>query len=250
VKSFKWWAYLLAVIVYLAIIQVGGLVIGNGIDGGETMATAGNMLRSMTIPIAISTGFAIGLATWLGWWPQILHEQLRVRKWVWLVPIAMLISAVVMVDWGNLVGQKAGLILVLLLTVVLVGFTEELMFRGVGVVTFRNGSFTEAKVALFTSLVFGAAHLSNAIGTGSTAIFQAIVVSFCGYFFYLTRRVSGAIWLPMVLHASWDFGVLSGNIGDDDSAYPLVLVGVLVLIAIGITLIIRRRKIEPEVTPT
>ena len=241
----KWWAFLLVVVVYLAIIQLGGLVIGKGVSG-ESMESAGNMLRTMTIPIAISMVFAAGVATWLGWWPQIVHEKLRVQKWLWFVPITLLASGVLMVDWGNLFGQKAALVAVLVLTVSLVGFTEELVFRGIGLKSFRDAGLTEAKVALYTSVIFGAAHLSNAVAAGTSAIFQAIVVAFSGYFFYLTRRVGGIIWLPMIAHATWDFGVLSGNVGADSSAYPGVFLGVLATIVIGLVLLKRRKKIEPE----
>lgn len=241
----RWWAFLLVVVAYLAIIQLGGLVIGKGV-GGESMESAGNMLRTMTIPIAISMLFAVTVATWLGWWQEILHERLRVQRWLWFIPVLLLTSAVLMIDWGNLLGQKTALVAVLVLTVCLVGFTEELVFRGIGLKSFRDAGMTEAKVALITSVVFGAAHLSNAIGAGTTAIFQAVVVSFSGYFFYLTRRVSGAIFLPMIAHASWDFGVLSGNVGTDTSAYPGVFLGVLATIVIALVLLKRRKRIEPE----
>lgn len=244
-KTMKWWAFLLVVVVYLAIIQISGLLIGDGIANDDKMATAGNLLKTLTIPVALSMVFAIGLATWLRWWPEIIHEKLRVRKWLVFVPITFLVTAVVMTSWGHLLDQRAILILVLLLTVCLVGFTEELVFRGIGVLAFRGEGLTEGKVALFTSLAFGAAHLSNAIGTGTTAIAQAVVVSFSGYFFYLTRRVAGVIWLPMAIHATWDFAVLSGEIGVDSSVYALTLLAIPVQIVIGLILLKRRKKIEP-----
>lgn len=68
--------------------------------------------------------------------------------------------------------------LTLVVLVCIVDFTEELMFRGVGLVTFRHRHLTEGKVALYSSVRFGAVHLSNALATGSSAIVQAIVVSF------------------------------------------------------------------------
>jgi hypothetical protein len=74
------------------------------------------------------------------------------------------------------------------------------MFRGVGLVTFRRMGLTEGRVALYSSLAFGAVHLSNALGTGTNAIAQAIVVCFAGYLLYLTRRWAGAIWLAMPVH--------------------------------------------------
>jgi uncharacterized protein len=41
------------------------------------------------------------------------------------------------------------------------GFAEEGMFRGLGVAAFRVNGFTEAKVALWTCVLFGLAHATN-----------------------------------------------------------------------------------------
>lgn len=79
------------------------------------------------------------------------------------------------------------------------------MFRGIGVTAFRANGYQEGKVALWSSIVFGAAHLTNAIGGGGgAAVGQAIAVSFAGYFFYLTRRVSGGLLLPAIVHGLFD----------------------------------------------
>ena len=43
-----------------------------------------------------------------------------------------------------------------------VGWGEEGMFRGIGVTTLRDHGLTEGKVALWSSIIFGAVHLSNA----------------------------------------------------------------------------------------
>jgi membrane protease YdiL (CAAX protease family) len=48
------------------------------------------------------------------------------------------------------------------------------MFRGIGVITFRVNGFSERRGALWSSVVFGAAHLTNALSTGGTAVTQAI----------------------------------------------------------------------------
>jgi uncharacterized protein len=210
------------------------------------MESAHNLLRVTVIPIALSSLFAIAVATWLGWWPQIIHEDHPVQSWVRIVPITMLLAAVIVTNYGHLVDQKVSLVLTLVLMVALVGFTEELMFRGIGLVTFRRADLSEGRVALYSSLVFGAVHLSNALTTGATAIFQAVIVSFAGYFFYLCRRRAGAIWLAMVVHGTWDFSLLSSQLGPDTDNYPVALVSVLALIFLAVLLWRRRHRIEPE----
>jgi membrane protease YdiL (CAAX protease family) len=235
---------LLLVVVYAAIIQVGGRVIGAGVDADDGWETAGNVIELALIPIALSSVFVVALATWLRWWPQIVREQLPVQRWVRIVPIALLLAAAVGTSWGNLLDQKVDLVLTLVLLVCLVGFTEELMFRGVGLVTFRRMGLTEARVALYSSVVFGAVHLSNALGAGTRAVFQAVVVSFTGYMLYLTRRWAGAIWLAMPVHASQDFVVLSGQIGIDPRASLLSIILVPTMVGLAILLWRRRHQIE------
>ena len=248
-RDLAWWQFLLLVLVYLAIIQVGGRVIGADVGADENWETAGNLLRTALIPVALSAVFVIGIATWLGWWPQIIHEPLRTQRWVRIVPVALLLAAAVGASWGNLVEQQADLVLALVVLVCLVGFTEELMFRGVGLVTFRRMHLTEAKVALYSSVVFGAAHLSNALGTGTNAIVQAIIVSLTGYMLYLTRRWAGTIWLAMPVHGSQDFLIASGQIGIDPDPSPLSLVLLPTMIGLAILLWRRRRRVDPEALP-
>jgi membrane protease YdiL (CAAX protease family) len=123
------------------------------------------------------------------------------------------------------------------------------MFRGIGVTAFRRHGFSEARVALWSSVVFGAVHLTNALSTGGTAVAQAITVSFAGYFFYLTRRVSGGLVIPAVLHGLFDFSILSGTV-IDDRTYAGGIAAILAYPVVAIILFARRRRIEPTAAPS
>lgn len=138
-RNLSLWAFLAIVVVYLVIIQGGGRVIGHDIASGEGLETLGSLVRTTLIPIAISSTLAIGVATWLGWWPQILRETKPVQRWTRIIPFALLTAAVLGASWSSFLDQKAGLILAVVALVLVVGFTEELMFRGIGVNVFRNG---------------------------------------------------------------------------------------------------------------
>ncbi|MCO5314670.1 MAG: CPBP family intramembrane metalloprotease [Solirubrobacterales bacterium] len=243
------WSFPLIVVAYLVILKSGELLIGGDIDADDRMSGLDSMLRALTGPIAISMLFVVGVSTWLGWRTGIIREPVRVRKWLWFIPVTYLVVSLAMTDWANLAGQQIGFLVAFTLTMLLVGFTEEVMFRGIGVVTLRRGGFTEVKVALFTSLIFGAAHLTNAINSGSSAISQAVIVTFMGYFLYLSRRVSGAIWIPILLHALWDFSLLSGELGADGEAHSLTQLAIPAEVVIGLVVLWRRKKIEPEGSP-
>jgi membrane protease YdiL (CAAX protease family) len=147
-------------------------------------------------------------------------------------------------NYAGLGQRGAGFTVLLAVTALGVGFAEEGMFRGLGVVTFRANRFTEAKVALWTSVLFGLAHATNLFTEGPKALIQVLVTAAAGYFFYLTRRVSGGLVVAAVLHGLWDFGAISGSVVADKSYLGAGLF-ILADITMVILLLIRRRHIEP-----
>lgn len=84
---------------------------------------------------------------------------------------------------------------------ILVGLSEEFMFRGYAQYTLARGiGFWPAAVCL--SLVFGAAHLRNP-GEG---IVGALNVAVTGLVFAFVLRRTGNLWLAVGWHSSFDFG--------------------------------------------
>lgn len=219
-----------------------------GVDTGDSKSpfpTTEAVLRNGAIPIGASLVFAVAVATWLGWWRDIVRCDIPVRRWVWLVPI-MIVVALIAINYGRLGDQTVGLVLTLILMTACVGFTEELMFRGIGVNVFRKQGFSEGKVALWSSIVFGLVHLSNEISEGPQAIGQAAIVSSSGYFFYLVLRAASVIFLPMFVHGLWDFSLLSSLAGQPDPKVYFGMFLVLVLqVVLIVVLIVRRHRIEP-----
>jgi len=249
-REITWVHFLGIVIVYLAIIQGLGLLLKPAnVTSDHQFPDAEGLLRAALIPIMVSAAFTAGVVTWLGWWDEALHDHKPVQRWVWLVPGLMIAAAVIRADYAHLLDEKVSLVLSLVVLVCFIGFTEELMFRGIGVTCFRRGGFSEGKVALWSSVIFGAAHVSNAIGHGPEAFIQAAVVSTSGYFLYLTRRVSGAIFLAMFVHGLWDFSLISAGIGNDPVDYVGAAAPILVQAFLILFLIKRRHRIEPEPTP-
>ncbi|NED06913.1 CPBP family intramembrane metalloprotease [Streptomyces sp. SID6648] len=243
-RRLTWPWYLAVVIVYLGVIQGLGAVVRMDTGDGK-FSSVEAVARNGLVPVGVSVLFVAGLVTWLGWWGEVLRYRVPVRRWVWFVPVSMLVVAFVCIDYPNLAQQGLGLTLCLVLFVLLVGVGEELMFRGVGVHVFARAGFSEAKVALWTSVIFGMAHLTNAINDGSRAILQAIIVSTSGYFLYLCLRVASVILLPMLVHASWDFGLLSGELGSDPALYPASFGILLLQVVLIVVLLFRFRRVDP-----
>lgn len=242
--------FLAVVVVYLGIIQGVGLLLHVDTGGESTpFPTAEALVRHALIPIGLSIVFAAGVVTWLGWWGVVLHYRAPVRRWVRLVPVSMLLVALVALNYGHLAEQPASLVAGLLVLGLFVGVGEELMFRGLGVHVFHRAGFTEGKVALYSSLVFGLAHITNAINQGPQAIAQAVIVSTSGYLFYLCLRVGGTILLPMLVHGLWDTSLFSGLVGTEPEASATVGLIIVLQVVLIIVLVVRRRSIEPAVGP-
>lgn len=97
-------------------------------------------------------------------------------------------------------------------TGVLAGFTEEILFRGVLLRLIEGWLGTWWALGI-TSVLFGAAHLSNphatAFGAMAIMIEAGIPLGAC---YLLTRR----LWLAIGLHTAWNF-VQGGIFGSDIS---------------------------------
>ena len=253
-RRLTYWAFALVVFVYLAIIQGGGILVQHlaDLNDDNPFVTTRGVLLGLWVPLGAALVFTYGTVAWLGWWRPVLRDDRPVRRWVLVVPVLLLISIVIGIDYGALGDKGFGYVLALLIATQFVGWGEEGMFRGISVTMLRDHGWTEGKVALWSSLIFGAVHLSNAFGRGASAIPQAIAVSLAGYFFYLVRRVSRGNALNSVIHGLFDFSLLSGSaVLVNQDTYVGALAPIAVYPVLAIVLLIGRHRIEPrrEVLP-
>ncbi|EGD54151.1 CPBP family intramembrane glutamic endopeptidase [Gordonia neofelifaecis] len=237
-------AFAAVVIVYLVIIQLGGKLIGGWADEDDIFTTRG-LVFTMFIPLGLALIFTYGVVAWLGWWKPVMTDDRPVRRWLWAVPIIFAIAILIGIDYSSLSEKGWGYILLLLIVTQFVGWGEEGMFRGISVTMMRDHGLREGQVALWSSLVFGLVHLSNVVSHGSSAVAQAVVVGLAGYFFYLTRRVSGSNALNSVMHGLFDFALISGSmIAAGQQFYIGAMAPILIYVILAVILLIGRRKIE------
>jgi membrane protease YdiL (CAAX protease family) len=81
-----------------------------------------------------------------------------------------------------------------------VSISEEFAFRGYWLFTFAR-RFRFWSAALFTSVIFGVAHLGNP-GENFLGILQVVVT---GLLFCLMIRRTGTLWFALGYHAAWDW---------------------------------------------
>ena len=185
--SYGWFAVI--VIAYLAIIKGVGYIAGQVWDTDDGLYTTRDVIVQMWVPLGAALLFTYAVVAVLRWWDPVLRERHPVQRWVWAVPIVFAVCIAAAIDYADLFDKSIGYILALLVATQFVGWGEEGMFRGIGVTTLRAHGLTEGRVALWSSVVFGTVHISNALtGDVSKALPQAMAVSFAGYFFYLIRR--------------------------------------------------------------
>ncbi|NTU72479.1 MAG: CPBP family intramembrane metalloprotease [Coriobacteriia bacterium] len=178
--------------------------------------------------------FAVAAVWYLGWQSPVLHEELRARRWVMVVPVASFALCAIAADWSRIAASDPLLVLVSLTAVLLIASSEETVFRGVALHAFRQ-RYSEGVAASATTLLFALAHLVGAL-TLSPLMFISTLLG--GAIYYLTRRVSGGILLPILLHAYVDFSLYSIAFGPGenlDNLAPVIVMGeVLLLIVVAV----------------
>ena len=194
-----------------------------------------NLWRGAVVSLIVGGALTAILTTILGWWRPVLFETRRdTVRWAWISPIAMILLLAVnlaAIDYATL-GPEF-----LLAAGALglgVGFAEEMFSRGLMLVSLRS-ALTERSVWIWTSLAFGTFHLIN-IGLGApvvTTLVQVVQASLSGTIFYLARRLSGTLIVPMALHGAWDFAQFAQPKAPlfDPASSLIVFIGVFAVFA-------------------
>ena len=243
---------------HLPVWGFGVLVVANGavlwlpdvvLAGLYEDATAVGQLWLGTVPTVASLLLVLAVVARLRWWRPVWWDDRPVQAWVRIVPVVLIVAALSGASYAALAGAGAGVSAMLLLTALLTGLSEELMFRGVGVTVFRSNGFSEGSVALWSSLTFG---LGHAISLQSTAMVDVVVTAghmvvagVMGYFLYLTRRRSGSLLLAVVVHGLHNVSVMSGWLVEGPHN-PVGTFRGLAVIALVVVVWVGRKEIEPR----
>ncbi len=256
------WLALAAVAVY--VLLAGGL--GNLLGGLVTDdQAAAQFALGHFIPLAIAIALMLLFLRWTGWGRDVWYEAptptLMPRRW-WLVSIPVLVVLLPIAQLSDIpwASRSAGFVLIVAAGTLMVGFGEELVIRGIllTAVRARHGEFV---TLLATSVVFALAHIPSNVIAGvplGAIAFQVTFLAAAGASYYWVRRVTGRLWVAMVIHAFTDWvlylgsgtGTPNASIPHDHSgpAEPFpVTVQILLLIAsaIGVISVVRedrRRK--------
>lgn len=104
------------------------------------------------------------------------------------------------------------------------------------VVGFRH-SMSEGTVWLMTTLLFSALHIPNVLfGMPTSGVAVQLLFTFImGSGFYIMRRLSGSLILPIALHGIWDSAVfLPRATGGDQSPLSLIIYPLAIICVIAV----------------
>lgn len=203
-------------------------------DYEQVGLTVPSVLHALLVPEAIAAVALALVVTGIGWWRIATTDVRRGGPgWAAVAPALILlveIARLVTVAWD---GRPVAYFVLLGLATLLVGFFEETMARGVLLVGLRR-RLPELWVWMVSSAVFGCLHLLNALAGQAlgTTIEQVVFAAAFGSVLYVARRLTRTLVVPMLLHAVWDFGVISS--GAAGSSVPLPALGFLGILTFGV----------------
>ena len=231
-------------VVYTAIVAALWKV--NKVDYAAIAESRDAVVRGVVVPIGLGGVFLAIATTVLGWWRPVLFQDGRTGPaWVLVVPVMFGLVGLlgtINIDWRS---PKAALLPWLALGVLLVGFSEEMVSRGILIVGGRDAGWSELVVVIVSCVLFGLLHGINAFFGQSLqlTVTQIVMATVVGAALYATRMSTGTLIVCMLLHALWDFGTLGqtatgrtqrpavGILGL--ATYAVGLVGAAIVIAAG-----------------
>ena len=206
-----WWKALLFVAGYLVIYEGAGLLLtttllGDG-DHSNPLDSARSVLVAIAAPLAVGAIALVLFIRSVRWPASVFTRQpIRGHWWMWIavglaiIPIALRLFGI---DYGAF---APGVVASMFGAGLLIGLTEELVYRGVVVVLLRAAGHREVTVAVLSSLLFALSHSINALaGQPPATVAVTVVYTFgFGILMYLVLRVTGSLLWPILLHALTD----------------------------------------------
>jgi len=202
--GFSVWIGLAAVAVYIALAAGVANLFTDAIPTSSDAAEFA-LGHFTVLPVLIVAG--VMFIRWAGWSRQVWRtsgagETQPRRWWMLAIPVLLLVHIATIfaqVPWGD---RSGTLIVVVLAGTAMVGFGEELYFRGILRATIRahHGEFV---TLLVTSLLFGLAHSLSSLLAGllpTFVAFQVAATALDGAVLYGVFRATGRLWAAILLH--------------------------------------------------
>ncbi len=164
-------------------------------------------------------------------------------KWsalVWFLPayivlFMMIVRIVPVVATGHLTPDQMRLLGWITLTTFLIGFSEEVLFRGI-LLRGAMASLTVIQAMFLSTVAFSLLHAVNVFGglPLGAMIYQLAFTFIVGFFLAPLALRLGNLWPLIIWHWLWDFALFAGDyLG---VSQPLILTGLMVQVVIALTM--------------
>lgn len=190
------------------VVLLGWLIINVGMSrllSAPGIAMTDFLMRGVNPMLAGSVLFLLASIWFFGWSDIGLNAPVSARSLLilWLPAVFILLMAAGIVVIGPPPIRATGFILV---NTLLVGISEEVMFRGILFQALRSRLSIWPAIGI-TSLLFGAIHILNIswLGGISLAMLQAGAAFSTGMLLMAVRVRTRSLDPAIILHAAWDF---------------------------------------------
>ncbi len=206
-------------------ISLFGLIKLFGVKYTEITKSTSNLKRGIFLPVGIASIMLAILSYATGLLPSVFTppQGSPSDSWMWVIPAALIIGSVVRFkDSRWHLFTPAG-VFYLVVGALFVGFSEELLTRGLLVHFMSQAAMPQVVVMLGSSIIFGLLHGMNYFNgqDRKTTLSQMIVATIMGMSLYVSYTVSGSLWVPILLHALFDISLLTyGTQPDDQERSP------------------------------
>jgi hypothetical protein len=204
------WRFLAFLVVYLAIYRAAGWVVSKFAGDMATdplFTSVGTVFFQLTFGLIVGAIVLVGTSVYLGWTAQLFGRQPIYRSWwMWIAPVVVampILLRIFGIDWGK---NALPIVVLMLLTGLMIGFVEELAYRGIGIKMLRDGGLGEWSVAALSSLFFSLSHATNIFsGQSWRTVGPTVIYTFAfGVLMYLTLRTIGFLIGAIILHGLTD----------------------------------------------
>jgi len=193
----------LIVLVVWMIIVLGGEILQAGQGSLDALVT-----EQIVIALIVAPLFLLAVIAYFKWDKRELGLKAG-QNWhlLWLPALFVLVFLGVGVAFGL---PPTQMIVFALVNSLLVGVSEELMFRGI---IFRGAlaqpQFKVWPAIWFTAILFGAVHALNGFMTGDflAGLSQALTAMMSGLWLHAIRLRTKSLYPAMLIHGLWDFSL-------------------------------------------
>jgi len=183
------------------------VVVGVGLlqVGGQPTQLDELVKNQIALGVLVAVIFLPGVITYLKWWAQVgwkSPDNLRDLRLLLPPALALLILLLIFLFTGL---PPTRVLVLVIINTLMVGISEELMFRGI-LFHGASSSFGTWRAVWITAILFGSVHILNGLITGNfrASEVQALFAGMFGVWTAVLRARLDTIIPVIIIHWLWD----------------------------------------------